>query len=90
MIRQAVPRVDEWVADGSLTEFAVRYVAVQMVHRFLLNPEGKRQESIDDYSWTRDNTVSAGGLVLSADLLDWLTPVGVLPTGAFTIRPGAA
>lgn len=90
LIRQRVPRVDEWVADGSLAEFSVRYVAVQMVYRFMLNPEGKRQESIDDYSWTRDNALSAGGLLLADDLMAWLTPVASVPSGAFTIRPGAS
>ncbi len=44
-------------------------VICSMVLRVLRNPDGKRQESIDDYSWTRDNAVSAGLLYASEDEL---------------------
>lgn len=94
LVRQAVPRVDDWVADGSLAASAVRYVVVQMVYRFMLNPEGHRQgnEAIDDYSrsWTLHDVVAAGGLSLSEDLLAWLRPAGQAPSGAFTVRPWQA
>lgn len=90
MVQQAVPDVDTWISDGSLTAQSVRYVVVQMVYRYMLNPEGKRQEQIDDYSWTRDQALSSGGLVLSDDLLSWLRPItATASTGAWTIRPWA-
>lgn len=93
LIRQAVPRVDEWIGDGALSPTAARYVAVQMVYGFMLNPEGRRQgqQSIDDFSesWTLVEARASGGLVLTDYLLGWLRPAAAAPTGAFTIHPGA-
>lgn len=89
LIRAAVPLVDEWVADGSLEAPAPQYVAVELVRRRMLNPEGHRNGSvsIDDFqrSWTIDSARSVGGLTLTDDLMDWLRPGGA-PKGAFTIR----
>lgn len=45
----------------------VRMVIANAVIRVLKNPDGKRQESIDDYSWTRDRVLSAGILYLTDD-----------------------
>ena len=66
-------------------------VAVEsaMVLRVLRNPDGKRQETIDDYSWTRDNAVSAGLLYLSDEELSLLGPAGAV-SNAFSIRPYGA
>ncbi|MGN6245117.1 MAG: Gp19/Gp15/Gp42 family protein [Motilibacteraceae bacterium] len=61
-------------------------VETAMVLRVLRNPDGKRQESIDDYSWTRDNAVSAGLLYATDDELAMLAPAGA-STNAFTITP---
>lgn len=68
-------------------ESAVR-VLCAMVLRVLRNPEGKKQESIDDYSWTRDNAVSSGLLYLSDDERSQLGSALAGERGAFTIRPG--
>jgi Phage protein Gp19/Gp15/Gp42 len=77
-----VPPATEPALDPALV------VAVEsaMVLRVLRNPDGKRQESIDDYSWTRDNAVSAGLLYATDDELAMLAPSGA-STSAFTITP---
>lgn len=67
-----------------LDEALVVAVECAMVLRVLRNPDGKRQESIDDYSWTRDNAVSAGLLYATDEELDMLAPSGAI-TRAFTI-----
>lgn len=69
-----LPTIETRVDAGSLSGALVRRVQVEMVKRVLSNPEGKRQESIDDYSWTRDNVVSAGLLYVSADEVASLLP----------------
>ena len=62
--------IDIRLTAGTLDPNLVRLVLCSMVLRVLLNPEGKRQEAIDDYSWTRDAALSAGELYVSdAELL---------------------
>lgn len=65
-------------------------VAVEcaMVLRVLRNPDGKRQESIDDYSWTRDNSVSAGTLYVSDEELALLSPATPGLGSAFVVSLG--
>lgn len=63
----------------------VRAVVSAMVLRVLRNPEGIRQWSVDDASFTRDNALSAGGLYVSDEELSLLN--GGSGSGAFTIRP---
>jgi hypothetical protein len=53
-------------ADGLLAQ-TVRKVFSFAVIRTMRNPDGKRQESIDDYSFTRDNGTSTGRLELTVD-----------------------
>jgi len=61
-------------------------VACAMVLRVLTNPNGKRQESIDDYSYTVDSSRSRGEVYLSEDEEDELRPP---KKRAFSIVPGA-
>lgn len=82
------PNIDARIGDGSLNADLVSTVVSSMVLRVLRNPDGKRQESIDDYSWTRDNAVSSGLLYITPDELSWLGSGG--PSGAFTITPYGA
>jgi hypothetical protein len=63
------------VAAGTLNAALVKRVQAAMVQRVLSNPDGKRQESIDDYAWTRDNALSAGMLYATADEIAELLPV---------------
>lgn len=82
MLRRKFPTLAVDVEDDAdLSAEAVR-VMVTAVLRVMKNPDGKRQESIDDYSWTRDQAVSAGLLYFTDADLDDLYPEG--PTGAFS------
>ncbi len=49
-------------------------VIEDMALRVARNPDGKKSEAIDDYSWTLDSRVSAGLLYLSDDELALLVP----------------
>lgn len=49
-------------------------VLASMVLRVLLNPEGKSEESIDDYRYRRDALVSSGVLHVTDDELGTVTP----------------
>lgn len=70
-----------------LVAAVVVQVLCAMVMRVINNPEGKYQESGDDYSYSRDSAVSTGALYVSADEL------ALLPAGerrrrtSFTIVP---
>lgn len=90
LIRIRVPLVDARLADGTLPVGVVTAVVARMVLRVLQNPEGYRSETeqIDSYShsYTRDDSLAAGGLYLADDELAALSPT--LGSGeAFTIRP---
>jgi hypothetical protein len=61
-------------------------VCCAMVLRVLRNPNGLRQESIDDYSYTVDSSRSAGEIYLTEAEVDELRPPR---TTAFTIVHGA-
>ncbi|MFJ2007405.1 hypothetical protein [Streptomyces chartreusis] len=61
-------------------------VCCAMVLRVLTNPDGKRQETIDDYSYTIDSSRSRGEVYLSDDEADELRPP---VKRAFSIVPGA-
>lgn len=80
-----VPLMQTRLSDGSLSEALVVATVAAMVLRVLRNPDGKRQESIDDYTWVRDNAVSAGLLYASADELAVLSPAGAYGS-AFSVR----
>lgn len=70
MLRRRFPDLEAAVAaDADLSAEVVRVMATAVL-RVMMNPEGKRQESIDDYAWTRDQAVSAGVLYFTADELD--------------------
>lgn len=67
------PSLDDDIAAVAVsTATAVRVVSA-MVIRVLRNPEGMRSEQIDDYSYTRDNMLSAGLLYATAEELSDLT-----------------
>jgi hypothetical protein len=61
-------------------------VCCAMVLRVLLNPEGKRSEAIDDYSYTIDSSRSTGELYMTDNELAMLRPPR---TTSFSIVPGA-
>jgi hypothetical protein len=63
------PSIDTRLTGSTLNPDLVRAVVAAMVLRVMRNPDGKRQEAIDDYSWTRDTSVAAGALYVSSDEL---------------------
>ena len=72
--------------DTEVSEDLVVAVLSAMVIRVLRNPDGKFQESIDDYSWTRDSAVSSGLLYVTDEELAMLAPAGAT-SSAFSIEP---
>ncbi len=68
------PTLEADITAGTVSEENVVRVVVAMVLRVLRNPEGKLEESIDDYSYKRDAAVSTGGLYVTSDELADLTP----------------
>lgn len=71
------------------TDFAAEVVRIlaTAVLRVMKNPDGKSRESIDDYSWARDEAVSSGLLYFADDELDALVP-GAGGTGrVFMVDP---
>ncbi|MFE5771440.1 Gp19/Gp15/Gp42 family protein [Streptomyces sp. NPDC056485] len=65
---------------------AAAAVCAAMVVRVLRNPDARRTEQLDDYSYTVDNAVSSGQLYVSSTEAELLRPPR---TSAFTIVPGA-
>jgi hypothetical protein len=70
----------------TLATALVIMIQAGMVIRVLRNPDGKRQEQIEDYSYVRDDSAS-GLLYLDESELDLLADSATPPSGAFTIRP---
>ena len=84
VLQSEVPGLDDRVTSGALASPLVIGVVAAMVLRVLRNPEGKLQERIDDYSYTRDSSVATGGLYVTVDELRLL--IGVRGS-AFSITP---
>lgn len=68
------PLLTAQLAAGTVPDRAVRFVLCSMVLRVLRNPDGKAMESIDDYRYQRDASVSSGALYVSPDELAMLVP----------------
>lgn len=73
-------------ADTDLAADVVR-VLVTAVLRVMKNPDGLSQESIDDYTYRRDEATSAGLLYFTADELDGLVPGSSVAGRAFMVDP---
>lgn len=88
MLRRRITTLENDIADdatGDLEPEVVRVLATAVL-RVMKNPDGKRQETIDDYSWQRDQAVSAGLLYFTDEELNSLIVDNSGPTGAFTIN----
>ncbi|MET9479875.1 hypothetical protein [Streptomyces sp. NPDC006638] len=95
---EEVRRATAWLDDATalilkpFPQYAAAPTAISkkvccaMVLRVLNNPEGKRQEQIDDYSYTIDSSRSRGEVYLSEDEAEELRPA---KKTAFSIVPGA-
>lgn len=85
----AVPSVVARLASVPTDDvFKALVVQVQCaaVIRFLNNPDGKYQETLDDYSFSRDKAVATGEIYISDSELALLSATGG-SVNAFTIRP---
>jgi hypothetical protein len=76
MLRRRRPTLEADIAASTVSEADAVRILANMVLRVMKNPEGKRSEQIDDYSYTRDNTLSSGELYVTAEELADLTPEG--------------
>jgi hypothetical protein len=82
-----MPGLEAAVA-GTVSDGAITFVLSAMVLRVLRNPNGVRSWSVDDYSETRDNALSAGSLYASPDEMrccGWASG----RSGAFSVVPAA-
>ena len=68
------PTLEADIAAGTVTTANVVRVVCAMVLRVLKNPDGKTEESVDDYSYKRDGAVSSGALYVTPDELADVTP----------------
>lgn len=73
---------------GDLQPEVVRVMATAVL-RVMKNPDGKRQESIDDYAWTRDEAIAAGLLYFADEELDALSPGAGVKGRAYSLDPFA-
>lgn len=71
-VKDLSTRLDDATLDSGL----VVAVEVAMVLRVLRNPDGKRSESVDDYSFTRDDSTATGGMFVDPAELLTLMPAG--------------
>lgn len=85
LLKGRVVDLEDRMDDEADLPAAVKRVLANAVIRVMKNPDGKRQESIDDYSWTRDNAVSAGELYFTDAEMASLIPGGSVRGGAFTV-----
>src|SRR5690349_11160375 len=74
MLTRRVSTIEADIAsDDDLSADVVRVLATAVL-RVMKNPDGYRQESIDDYVWIRDQAVSAGLLYFTDSELSGLYP----------------
>ena len=73
-------------ADADLTADLIRVMATAVL-RVMKNPDGLSSESVDDYTYKRDEAASAGLLYFLDDELDGLLPGSGSTGRAFMIDP---
>ncbi len=86
-VRIKVPNVDDRMATDTDYADLVRLTVAAAAVRVLRNPDGWRQYSIDDASFTRDQVISAGLLYLTDDELAQLRGGQGLPS-AYVVSLG--
>ena len=86
LIKVRIPDLAVRILDGVLDEEVVKLVEAQAVVRKAKNPDGKKNERVDDYSYGLNDDAARGDLFLTDDEWSLLLPASN-PNGAFTIRP---
>lgn len=79
-------RIDAAPADPVFVP-VVKQILCAMVLRVLNNPDGKLEESQDDYRYRLDSAVSTGALYISDAELARLSDGDSVSDGAWSIRP---
>ena len=89
MLRRRFTDLETGVTDDADLSAEVVRVMATAVLRVMKNPDGVRQESIDDYSWTRDQATSAGLLYFTDEEIDAIsaTPSTRGPAFSFSMLP---
>jgi hypothetical protein len=67
------PSIMADIAIGTVTSEALVFVVCAMALRVLKNPDGKGEESIDDYRYKRDAAIASGQLYVSNEELRLVT-----------------
>lgn len=87
MLKRKVADLEATVAADADYSAEVVRVLCEAVLRVLKNPDGKRQESVDDYSYTRDGSLTSGELYFTDDELDSLATAKRTRAFSFSILP---
>lgn len=89
-LQARVPTLGARAAAGYITDGLIRRVLAAMVVRVLKNPDAIRQWQVDDASFTRDQLVSSGLLLVTPDEVALLSGVPAAPPGplAFSVSLG--
>lgn len=86
LILARIPTLAVLVAAGSPTASVVAAVEANAVIRKIKNPDGYSSETIDDYTYRRNEDARRGELFLTD--AEWALLFPDAGGGAFTIRPG--
>jgi hypothetical protein len=76
------------IVDGSVPQTNARYVLASAVLRVLKNPDNAKSESIDDYSFTRDDSAAPGSLMFTEDEIALLRGVVSVRVASVSMDPG--
>lgn len=85
IIRTRIPDLEDRITAGVPSLEVVGMVVTNAVVRKALNPTGKQNERIDDYSYGLTEDAARGDLFLTAAEWELLLPAS--GTGAFSVRP---
>lgn len=88
MLTSRRPSLEDDMMAGTVSEGNVIRVVTAMVLRILRNPEGKLEETIDDYRYRRDSLVSSGALHVTSDELADVTPGRARPRSVRLVAHG--
>lgn len=80
------PDLPDDLDNNVVSESSVIRSICSMVIRRLMNPEGKSEESIDDYSYKRDPSTASGDLYVKQTELDAVTPAATGPRRRNSVR----
>lgn len=88
-IKQRFPDLAERLAAGTVTIETLARVEVRAVRRIMLNPDGKDNEKIDDYSYGFNSDIANSEVAISDEEWSWLLPQGT-PGESFSIKLGSS